>query len=66
MLENKHFELNPEQLSAYNAWAAKISEAHAKADAAESLEIQVVFSFSPIGREVVARCGPQCLVLESF
>ena len=30
----------------------------------ESLQIDITFSFTPIGREVVARCGNESLVLE--
>lgn len=64
MLTNSAFQLTEEQLSRYNAWAAEKAKVFAEADAMESLHIDITFSFTPIGREVIARCGSECLVLE--
>lgn len=66
MLTNAAFQLNEAQLSNYNAWAAKKAKAFAEAGALESLHIDITFSFTPIGREVIARCGSECLVLEEI
>jgi len=63
MLTNAAFQLNEEQLSRYNAWAAEKAKAFAEAEALESLQIDITFSFTPIGREVVARCGSESLML---
>lgn len=66
MLINSAFQLDEDQLSRYNDWAAKKAKAFAEAGALESLQIDITFSFTPIGREVVARCGSECLVLEEI
>ena len=66
MLTNSAFQLTEEQLSRYNAWAAEKAKGFADAEAMESLQIDITFSFTPIGREVVARCGSESLVLEEI
>lgn len=57
MLTNENFRLSDKQLRAYNEWAATVAKAHFNADAGESLEISIRFSFSPFGREVIAVVG---------
>lgn len=54
---NNLFMLSDKQLAAYTEWAQQRAEEHAAADALESLEISVTFTFSPYGREIVARVG---------
>jgi hypothetical protein len=67
LLTNDDFHLTDEQLRAYNDWATKVSAAHFNADAGESLEISIRFSFSLFGREVIAVVGASQhkIVLES-
>ena len=64
MLTNKQFELTPDQLKKYNAWATERAEAAAVGDAMLSHAISISFTFSPLGREVVAQCGSTELILE--
>jgi len=64
MLTNKQFELTPAQLSQYNTWASDRAAAAASGDAMLSHAITISFTFSALGREVTARCGPSELVLE--
>ena len=64
MLTNKQFELTPDQLKQYNAWATERAEAAAVGDAMLSHAISISFRFSPLGREVVAKCGRTELTLE--
>ena len=64
MLTNKQFELTPDQLKQYNAWATERAEAAAVGDAMLSHAISISFTFSPLGREVVAKCGRTVLILE--
>ena len=66
MLTNKNFMLSDEQLAKYNEWAGKKSAAAFDADAGDSHEIEIIFSFSPYGRCVEARCGSEIFVLEEF
>jgi hypothetical protein len=64
MLTNKQLELTPDQLKQYNAWATERAEAAAVGDAMLSHAISISFTFSPLGREVVAKCGRTELILE--
>jgi len=64
MLTNEYFKLNPDQLKQYNAWATERAEAAAVGDAMLSHAISISFTFSPLGREVVAKCGRTELILE--
>lgn len=64
MLTNKQFKLTPDQLKRYNAWATERAEAAAVGDAMLSHAISISFTFSPLGREVVAKCGRTELILE--
>lgn len=68
MVSNNIFRLSDEQLAAYTEWAQRQGAAHAEADALESLEISVTFTFTPYGREVVASVGEsnKRLVIESL
>ena len=66
MLTNKRFELTPDQLKKYNAWASEQAEAAAVGDALLSHSISISFTFSPLGREVIAKCGPTELILEDW
>jgi len=54
LLTNSAFALTEEQLSAYNAWAEKMARAHAQANAADSLAVDITFTFTPFGRGVYA------------
>jgi hypothetical protein len=49
MLTNKQFELTPDQLKKYNAWATERAEAAAVGDAMLSHAISISFTFSPLG-----------------
>jgi hypothetical protein len=66
MLTNKNFMLSDTQIAAYNAWAAEQASHAWAADAAESHEIEVRFTFTPFGRVVEAIVGgsQKKLVLE--
>jgi hypothetical protein len=64
MLTNTLFELTEAQLSKYNAWASDRASAAASGDAMLSHAITISFTFSALGREVIAKCGPSELVLE--
>jgi hypothetical protein len=66
MLTNNHFMLSDAQIAAYNLWAAERANHAWVADAAESLEIEVRFTFTPFGRVVEAIVGGsnEKLVLE--
>lgn len=66
MLTNKQFELTPNQLKKYNAWAAERAEAAAVGDAILSHAISISFTFSPLGGEVIAKCGRAELILEDW
>jgi hypothetical protein len=64
VLTNEELNLSTNQLRRYNEWAAGVARAHGEADAAESLEISIRFTFRPIfGRTVEARVGHSTHVL---
>ena len=64
MLTNEYFKLTQDQLKEYNAWATERAEAAAVGDAMLSHAISISFTFSPLGREVIAKCGRAELILE--
>ena len=64
MLTNEYFKLTQDQLKEYNAWATVRAEAAAVGDAMLSHAISISFTFSPLGREVIAKCGRAELILE--
>lgn len=57
MLTNSAFELNPTQLQTYNEWLSKmyIRGREEGEDMFFIDAVEVVFSFTPIGRGVIAR-----------
>lgn len=57
MLTNKRFELSPAQLQTYNNWMLEIVSRRLQYPPydEECADVEVVFSFSNIGREVIAR-----------
>ena len=54
MLTNESFELSPEQLQAYNDWISEFGEQILR-DESPCADVEVVFHFSNLGREVIAR-----------
>ena len=66
MLTNEYFELTSDQLKKYNSWATERAEAAAVGDAMLSHAISISFTFSPLGREVIAKCGRAELILEDW
>jgi hypothetical protein len=66
VLTNNKFMLSDAQIAAYNSWAAERATHIWTADAAESHEIEVRFTFTPFGRVVEAIIGGsnEKLVLE--
>ena len=68
MVSDDIFKLSEVQLAKYTNWAQELGASHAEADLLESLEISVTFTFTPYGREVVARAGQSSarLVIESL
>lgn len=66
MIDNSMFHLNDEQLRAYDQWMTEIAKSHWNADAAESLQATVSFTFTAFGRRVEARVGEHRLVLEDL
>ena len=55
MISNEAFMLDAEELARYNAWAEKIAKGTVDAEI-ESWEIEVTFSFSNLGTDIVAHC----------
>lgn len=55
MITNEAFMLGPEELARYNEWAASIAKGHVDAEI-ESWELEVTFSFSNLGTDIVAHC----------
>lgn len=65
MITNERFLLSEEQLQQLSAWIDERSSAWAKDDDQFSLEVTVSFSFSILGRCVVARLSDnESLVIE--
>lgn len=56
MITNEAFMLNEEELAHYNEWASKIATAMVDAEV-ESWELEVTFSFSNLGTDIVAHCA---------
>lgn len=56
MIDNDAFILTEDELKRYNEWATKISVAMGNADI-ESWSLDVTFSFSNLGTDIVARCA---------
>lgn len=56
MITNEAFMLNEKELARYNKWASKIATAMVDAEI-ESWDLEVTFSFSNLGTDIVAHCG---------
>ncbi len=66
MIDNSMFHLTDEQLRAYDQWMTTIAKSHWSADAAESLQATLSFTFTALGRRVEARVGEHHLLLEDL
>ena len=65
-MDNTNFHLSDKQLARYTAWAGNIAEPLWDADAAESLQVTISFTFNSIGRRVEARIAGHTLLLEDI
>jgi hypothetical protein len=65
-MDNADFHLSDEQIAQYEAWAASVARPLWNADAAESLQVTISFTFNSIGRRVEARTATQTLLLEDI
>lgn len=65
MISNENFRLTADQLQKLSSWIDNHSTAWAKDDDQLSFELTVSFSFSVIGRRVIAKIGEgECLTIE--
>lgn len=63
-MDNRDFHLTDEQLAAYHRWSRRIVRSFWTADAAESINATIAFTFTSIGRSVQAHIGTETLLLE--
>lgn len=56
MITNAAFMLDDDELARYNEWAGKISRGMGEAGI-ESWTLNVTFSFSNLGTDIIAYCG---------
>jgi len=63
-MNNEAVSLTDEQWRVYRDWVEKQAADFWEADAAESLEISLTFTFCPLGRRVQARLGSSTLLIE--
>jgi len=66
MLDNSMFHLGDEPLLIYDQWIAAIAKSRWQADAAESLQATISFTFTALGRRVEAHAGGHHLLLEDL